>query len=81
MLQHDLILILEQKEYNDMVLKVGLGWQSSIQDDKIRSSTDIKDEVTMPVDYDKLVARNSPDVEVRRQAAWVVLCCELAGSG
>ena len=30
----------------------------------IRSSSSIKDEISMPVDYAKLIERNSPDVRV-----------------
>ena len=63
-LQHDLLLILEKKELNDEVLQVGLGWEKSIQDAHIRSSSDMKDEIQMPVNYDDLIKRNEPDVEV-----------------
>ena len=67
-LQHDLLLILEKKELNDLVLQVGLGWEKSIQDAHIRSSSDMKDEIQMPINYDDLIERNNPDVEVYRLA-------------
>jgi len=80
-------MILEQKEFNDVVLKVsvpipfmcgarhelrdpvivlsqvGLGWDDSLQDELIRSSSGIKDEINMPIDYAKLIERNAPDVK------------------
>jgi hypothetical protein len=67
-LQHDLLLILEKKELNDEVLQVGLGWEKSIQDAHIRSSSDMKDEIQMPINYDDLIERNNPDMEVYRLA-------------
>lgn len=67
-LQHDLLLILENKELNDVVLQVGLGWEKSIQDAHIRSSSDMKDEIQMPINYEDLIKRNEPDVEVYRMA-------------
>ncbi|KAG1671065.1 hypothetical protein FOA52_000736 [Chlamydomonas sp. UWO 241] len=70
-LQHDLLLVLERKAYTDAVLRVGLGWRSSIGDDRVRSSGDLLDEVAMPIDYEKLKARNAPDVEVQRLAVSV----------
>ncbi len=58
--------MLENKPLNDITLRVGLGWEHSLQDGQIRSSSDIADEISMPVDFSAMQARNSPDVEVRR---------------
>ncbi|KAL6760760.1 hypothetical protein V8C86DRAFT_2547987 [Haematococcus lacustris] len=67
-LLHDLLLTLENKPFNDITLKVGLGWEFSLQDGNIRSSHDIADEITMPTDYELLKARNLPDVQVYKFA-------------
>lgn len=63
-----------------LVQQAGLGWRNSIKDDKIRSSSDLKNEIAMPADYERLISRNQPDVEVRRggERGWVV---EVQSSG
>lgn len=36
MLLHDLLLTLEEKHFNDITLKVGLGWSNSLAEGNIR---------------------------------------------
>ncbi|GAX84436.1 hypothetical protein CEUSTIGMA_g11856.t1 [Chlamydomonas eustigma] len=67
-MQHDLLLMLEHKEFNDVVLKVGMGWQHSIIDDKIRSSSELKEDVSMPLDFEKMIEHNAPDVKLHQFA-------------
>ena len=47
-----------------MHTQVGLGWGSSLANSNIRSSSDIADEISLPIDYPSLQKRNAPDVQV-----------------
>ncbi|EFJ46165.1 hypothetical protein VOLCADRAFT_93305 [Volvox carteri f. nagariensis] len=64
-LQHDILLVLEDKARNEMALRLGLGWATAgLRDDAVRSSSELGDEVALPLDYSALQARNMPDVEL-----------------
>jgi hypothetical protein len=79
-LLHDLLLMLENKQFNDITLKIGLGWEFSLQDGQIRSSADIADEISMPIDMDVLEQRNAPDVQVRGGPAQTTRLCRFKWS-
>lgn len=40
--------------FNDVSLKMGLGWGVSLADSNIRSSSDMADEISMPQDFEVL---------------------------
>ncbi|GFR45171.1 hypothetical protein Agub_g6557 [Astrephomene gubernaculifera] len=63
-LQHDILLILESKTRNELAMRVGLGWSQALRDGAVRSSTELGDAVALPLDYDTMLERNLPDVEV-----------------
>ncbi|KAG2498744.1 hypothetical protein HYH03_003483 [Edaphochlamys debaryana] len=64
-LQHDILLTLESKARNELAMRVGLGWRgSALKEGAIRSSTELGDTVALPLDYDTMLERNAPDMEV-----------------
>ncbi|GIL89531.1 hypothetical protein Vretimale_1906 [Volvox reticuliferus] len=64
-LQHDILLVLEDKGRSELALRFGLGWSTAgLRDDAVRSSSELGDDVALPLDYPSLLARNAPDVEL-----------------
>lgn len=79
-LLNDLLLVLENKEFTNITLRVGLGWASGLQEGQIRSSADIADEVTLPPDFAELEEKNSLDVQVGAGRAFCNTCMGTAST-
>ncbi|PNH12021.1 hypothetical protein TSOC_001063 [Tetrabaena socialis] len=67
-LQHDILLVLEDKGRNELAMRVGLGWAQALRDEAVRSSAELGDAVALPLDWDAMLERNGPDGEVYRFA-------------
>eukprot|EP00798_Chlamydomonas_sp_ICE-L_P002687 gene2688-12920_t len=63
-LQHDVLLTLENREFNDVTMRLGMGWENPLQEGQIRSSSHMKDEIKMPPDYQRLISNNQLDMKV-----------------